>query len=656
MTVEIKMARKKSKKARNEKIMRGIVAAALFGIAGIVLLFVVLCHDLPDIDDVKPLETRPGITILARDGSVVARYGGQRGDNIRLEDLPKHVPLAVLAIEDRRFYQHPGIDLIGLARAMVANVQEMGWVQGGSTITQQLAKNLFLTPDKTLRRKVQEAVMALYIDAKFDKNDILEAYLNRVYFGAGAYGIDAAARGYFSKPAKDLTVWESAVLAGLLKAPSRYSPAANPKLAAERGKTVLAAMEDAGYITSKKADAEAKSVKIKAPPGGTFGSMNRYYTDWIVTQIDDYVAEAGSGGITVKTTLDPRLQAMAEAQTAAFFKTLKPADKISQAAMVTLSKDGAVLAMIGGTDYAQSQFNRATQAQRQPGSAFKPFVFMAALESGYRPFDRILDAPFDTGKYRPSNYEDKYYGEVTLTEALAYSLNTATIRLLNVAGIPKLMDVASRAGFTNKFPRTLSTGLGAGEVNLLELVNAYAVLGNGGYAVWPYAVTEIRDEKGSRLFRRADTRYARVFSGRDVADLDSMMVQVVAQGTGQAAQLSRGHVAGKTGTTQNYRDAWFVGYTDNLVTGIWMGNDDDTPMNRVSGGRYPARLWHDYMGSAINVPVPSFGGIGNDATPEPVQPEPPRASPSTFSDLINRVTGAIGNDDVKPDNRALYNP
>lgn len=570
---------------------------------------------MPDADKVKPLDTQPSITVLADDGSTVARFGGLSGNVVDVRTLPPYVSQAVLAIEDRRFYDHFGIDPLGLLRAVWVNLRARHWVQGGSTITQQLAKNLFLTPDKTLRRKVQEALLALMIERKYTKDEILSAYLNRVYYGAGAYGIDAAARTYFGVPAKNLTLWQSAVLAGLLKAPSRYSPASNPKLAAARAKTVVKAMEEAGFITKSQARQEMKNTAVKVAQGSSSTDESRYFANWVIDEIDSFITN-NDRDLIVKTTFDPQLQKLAEQKSDALFKSLKPADKISQMALVTLSKDGAVLAMIGGRDYADSQYNRATQAMRQPGSSFKPFVYLAALEAGYAPDDKILDAPFTSGKYRPKNYGGEYMGEVTLTQALAHSLNTATIRLLQSTGIARLMDVVQRLGFPHAFAPELSTGLGASEATLLEMTNAYGEISNGGYAIWPYAVLSIEDKNGTVMYQRDAVEHARMFSAKDISELDGMMVQVVAQGTGQAAQLSRGHVAGKTGTSQDFRDAWFIGYTNTLVTGIWMGNDDNAPMNHVTGGRYPARLWHSYMEEAINVslpPQPSFMPVGEDA-------------------------------------------
>lgn len=616
-------------------------------------------YDLPDTRVVQPVDKRPSITVLAHDGTMVARYGGLEGDLIKVRDLPPYVAGAVMGIEDRRFYSHFGIDPIGLARAMWVNIRVGRFAQGGSTITQQLAKNLFLTPDKTIRRKVQEAMLALVIEYRHDKDEIMSAYLNRVYYGSGAYGIDSAARTYFGKPAKDLTLWESAVLAGLLKAPSRYAPTTNPKLARDRARVVVAAMAEAGFITKPQRDQEIKRGKIELVGTSNAGDLNRYFSDWIINQIDSFVANNDSD-IVVRTTLDVTLQKLAEEKVDAHVAALTPENKAMQAAVVTLAKDGAVLAMIGGTDYTESQFNRATLAQRQPGSAFKPAVFLAALEAGYDPDTLVEDAPITTGKYRPKNYDGKYFGQVTLTDALALSMNTATIRLLETVGVAKLIDVSRRLGFTQKVAPELASGLGASETTLIELTNAYAVIANGGHAIWPYAVLSVEDSKGAVLYHHTQVSAARLFTPGDIRKLDSMLVQVVARGTGQAAQLSHGHVAGKTGTSQNYRDAWFVGYTDRLVTGVWMGNDDNTAMPRVSGGGYPARLWRSYMEPATQENIPVF-------TPELYRSGPASTGSDSFSDMLGRLfgggttatpSGAGGNlrDRFKGDNnRPSYN-
>lgn len=611
---------------------RLLFTLGLFGFAAFVILLAWFAYDLPDTRNVQPVDKRPSITVLAHDGTMVARYGGLTGELVNVRDLPPYVGTAVMAIEDRRFYSHFGVDPLGLARAMMVNVREGRFAQGGSTITQQLAKNLFLTPDKTIRRKVQEAMLAMVIEWRHDKDEIMSAYLNRVYYGSGAFGIDSAARTYFGKTAADLTLWESAILAGLLKAPSRYAPTANPKLSRDRARVVVAAMTDAGFISNSERDQEIKRGQIELAGSSEAGDLNRYFSDWIINQIDSFVAN-NDRDIVVRTTLDIGLQKLAEEKIDAHVAALKPEEKGMQAALVTLGKDGAVLAMIGGTDYTESQFNRATQAMRQPGSAFKPAVFLAALEAGFDADTVIEDAPITTGKYRPKNHDGKYYGPVTLTDALALSMNTATIRLLEQVGVNRLIDVARRLGFTQRVAPELASGLGASETTLVELTNAYAVIANGGYAIWPYAVLSVEDARGNVLYHHASVSAARLFTARDIGALDSMLVQVIARGTGQAAQLSHGHVAGKTGTSQNYRDAWFVGYTDSVITGVWMGRDDSTAMKRVSGGGYPARLWRSYMEPASAASIPVF------------TPELQRSGPMTsgggdgFSNMLNRLFG-----------------
>ncbi len=611
---------------------RLLFTLGLFGFAAFVVLLVWFAYDLPDTRNVQPIDKRPSITVLAHDGTMVARYGGLTGELVNVRDLPPYVGTAVMAIEDRRFYSHFGVDPLGLARAMLVNVRQGRFAQGGSTITQQLAKNLFLTPDKTIRRKVQEAMLAMVIEWRHDKDEILSAYLNRVYYGSGAFGIDSAARTYFGKTASELTLWESAILAGLLKAPSRYAPTANPKLSRDRARVVVAAMADAGFISKSERDQEIKRGQIELAGSSEAGDLNRYFSDWIINQIDSFVAN-NDRDIIVRTTLDIGLQKLAEEKVDAHVAALKPEEKGMQTAVVTLGKDGAVLAMIGGTDYTESQFNRATQAMRQPGSAFKPAVFLAAMESGYDPDTIVEDAPITAGKYRPKNHDGKYYGPVTLTDALALSMNTATIRLLEQVGVSRLVDVARRLGFTQRVAPELASGLGASETTLVELTNAYAVIANGGYAIWPYAVLSVEDARGNVLYHHAPVSAARLFAARDIAALDSMLVQVIARGTGQAAQLSHGHVAGKTGTSQNYRDAWFIGYTDRLITGVWMGRDDSTAMKRVSGGGYPARLWRAYMEPATAANIPVF-------TPE-LQRSGPGSynSEDGFSSMLNRLFG-----------------
>ncbi|MDE2336819.1 MAG: PBP1A family penicillin-binding protein [Alphaproteobacteria bacterium] len=607
-----------------------MTAAAALAAAGIYLF-----HGLPSLDDAHPINTRPSVTILAADGTPIARFGGLQGRLLSIHEVPPALVGAVLSVENRDFYSDYGIEPLAILRAMLVNLRHGRWVEGASTITQQLAKNLFLTPNKTLRRKAQEAIIALELTHKYSKDQILMAYLNRVYFGNGAYGVDAAAEMYFNRPAPALDLFQSAMLAGLLRAPEYYSPQIHPERAMARTRTVLREMVAAGYIDRKTAD---ETYKNGRPPArlAAAGDLNRYFADWVLSQIDGFTA-ATTNDLTVQTTLDPQLQLMAEAQEKRVFAAIPRDRNVTQAALVTEAPDGAVLAMIGGRDYAKSQYNRATQGLRQPGSTIKPFVYLAALENGYTPASTISAAAIESGDYHPKNYDHEKFGTVTLAEALQKSLNTATVRLLRAVGAEKFIDVARRAGFTHLPKPELSSALGADNVDLLELTNAYATLAAGGKETWPYAVLSIRDSAGNLLYQRQPPERAQVFSLDNIAALDGMLQGVVQPGgTGAAAALPGVVVAGKTGTTQDFRDAWFVGFTPALVTGVWMGNDDDGPMRAVTGGMYPAALWHDYMGAVSGFSLPQF----HPAVAQSLVPPD-----SSFADMLNRWSSGAGDDD-----------
>lgn len=560
------------------------------------------------------MHRQPSLILLATDGSVIDTVGGSYGEAVSVDELPPHLPLAVLAVEDRRFYEHFGLDLIGLARAVVANLRAGRVVQGGSTITQQLAKNLFLTPERTVKRKVQEFLLALWLEQRFSKEQILSLYLNRVYLGAGAYGVDAAARHYFGKSAQKVTVYEAALLAGLLKAPSRYNPVTNADAAESRAELVLGAMVDAGFLSPSKASLalqQAPGLEIKA-------DRAHYFTDWIFSQIEGYVG-ASQHDLTVQTTLDARLQRMAEREVAGLFVGKGAEARAAQAALVALSPEGAVRAMVGGRDYRESQFNRVTQARRQPGSAFKLFVFLAGLENGLRPDREILDAPVRVEMWAPRNYRNRYFGEVTLREGFARSLNSVAVRVSEEAGRQSVVEAARRLGIRSNLEAIPSIALGTSEVTLLELTSAYGVFANQGNAVWPYAIEEIRDRDGGVLFRRSASRAVRVVASRQVEQMNDLLHATVVWGTGKAAALER-PTAGKTGTSQDFRDGWFVGFTAELVAGVWIGNDDGTPMAGVTGGSLPATLWRRFMARALDGtpprPLPDGGTVvasGEDA-------------------------------------------
>ncbi len=550
---------------------------------------------LPDTHDLTAAQRKPSITLLAADGSLVATYGDLFGESLRLKDLPRYVPEAVIATEDRRFYSHFGIDPWGLIRAAIANLRAGHVVQGGSTITQQLAKNLFLSPDRTIQRKIQETLLALWLEHKFSKQQILEIYLNRVYLGAGTYGIDAAAHRYFDKSARDLTLYEAAVIAGLLKAPSRFSPANDKELAAKRATQVLANMVDAGFLTAAQAQA-AQRQKAQLAKAAPVHRGSRYFADWIADQVMSFSGAQGRD-LVVTTTLDSRMQAEGEQAIDAALDQEGDKDDVAQGALIAMSPDGAVRAMVGGADYASSQFNRTTQALRQPGSSFKPIVYLAALEHGMRPDDHFTDAPIRIGKWEPHNYGNKYRGDVTAADAIALSINTVAAEVLQRAGIDNVIATARKLGIMTDLTHDASLALGTSEVTLIELTAAYAAFASGGIGAWPYGIVEIRDTHGGVIYRREGPGPGRVIDANTAGTMNELLSGVMTYGTGRAARLDR-PAAGKTGTTQDSRDALFVGYTADLVCGVWFGNDDNSPMNRVTGGTLPARTWHNFMTAA----------------------------------------------------------
>ena len=556
---------------------------------------------LPPTSDLTASERRPSVTMVTEDGTLIATFGDLFGEPVRLKDLPRYVPQAVIATEDRRFYHHFGVDPLGLLRAAFANLRAGHVVQGGSTITQQLAKNLFLTPERTVPRKIRETMLALWLEHKFTKDQILELYLNRVYLGAGTYGVDAAAQRYFDKPAKDLSLYEAAVIAGLLKAPTRFSPANDLDRAAARADQVLANMVEEGYITPAQARAASQqktqlAQTQKARPG------SRYFADWIAEQIAGF-ADVDGRDVVVTTTLDPRMQTLAEKAVDGTLDSDGKKYNVTQGALIALSTDGAVRAMVGGRSYGDSQFNRATQALRQPGSSFKPIVYLAALEGGLQPTDVFNDAPVTIGDYQPRNYENSYRGDVTVSDAVAYSINTVAVQVLARAGIGNVLAAAQRLGITSDLPRDASLALGTGSVTLMEMTAAYAAFASGGTAAWPHGIIEIRDAHGGVLYHREGSGAPQVIDPAIAGTMNQLLTGVIDYGTGRAAAIGR-PAAGKTGTTQDFRDALFIGYTADLVTGVWFGNDDNSPMKHVTGGMLPARTWHNFMVAAVqNMPV-----------------------------------------------------
>jgi penicillin-binding protein 1A len=601
------------------------VASLWAGIAILTGIAWVGAH-LPPIQSLEVPKRPPSIQITGLDGRVLTTRGDS-GVSIALKDLPPYVPQAFIAIEDRRFYSHHGVDPMGIGRALLANVMRRGVSQGGSTITQQLAKNLFLTQERTLGRKVQELVLALWLERKFTKAEILDLYLNRVYFGAGAYGVEAAAERYFGKSARQLSVAEAAMLAGLVKSPSRLAPSRNPDGAERRAAVVIAAMTEMSFITPARAKIALAQPARALKQANNSGAVN-YIADWIMDVLDDLVGRVEED-IVVATSIDPTLQASAES--ALLDELARKGEKfnVSQGALVAMSTDGAVRAMVGGRNYAESQFNRAVAAKRQPGSAFKPFVYLTAIERGLTPDTVREDKPITLKGWKPENYTHEYFGPVTLTQALAMSLNTVSVRLTLEFGPTAVVRTAHRLGIASKLEANPSIALGTSEVSLIELVSSIAPFANSGMAVTPHVVDEVFSKQGKLLYRRTPQPLGQVVEPRYVAMMNTMMQETLTIGTGRKAELPGWQAAGKTGTSQDFRDAWFVGYTSHLVTGVWLGNDDNSPTKKATGGGLPAEIWARFMKSAHRgVPVATlpgqtngwgglFSGFGNTAPPRP---------------------------------------
>lgn len=572
---------------RRFRLLRYSIIAVVWSVLALGSLLLWFASDLPHPDAALDAVRRPSLTLEDRNGRVFAAFGDIVGEPLRLSDVPPYFPAAVVAIEDRRFWSHPGVDFIGVARAAFTDLTSGQIRQGGSTITQQVAKNLFLTNARTFRRKVQEMLLTFWLEHTFTKREILEIYLNRVYLGSGTWGADAAARMYFGVSARHLTLWQAAVLAGLPRAPSRFNPRANPEAAAARAREVLAAMVAVGAITS--AQEQAASEQISFPPPLPLAAG--WFADWVADQAEASAPEDADA--TVRTTLDPRIQAVAEQRLTALIDSAGAAADVTQGAVVVLdAATGAVRAMVGGRNYRQSSYNRAVLMRRQPGSAFKPFTWLAALEKGVRPDDTVLDAPVRIGSWSPANFERKFLGEITVEEALAQSINTSAVRLMLQAGGPRaVLKLAAKVGIADKLPDNASIALGTGEVGLLELGSAYAAFFNGGLRVTPYGVEALRS--GRRVIDAVHTVPKPVIDPDLSAMMMRMMTAVVTRGTGRAAAVAGHAVAGKTGTTQDFRDAWFIGGIDGEIIGVWLGNDDNKPMKSVQGGSLPARLFHE---------------------------------------------------------------
>lgn len=595
---------------------------------------------LPERSALFAVNRAPGIRFLDSQDRLIATRGPRYGQRITLTQLPAHVPRAFLAAEDRRFYQHGALDFYGIARAMVMNWRAGHTVQGGSTITQQLSKGLFLSPEQTLKRKLHEAVMARRLFKVLTRDEILELYLNRIYFGANTFGVDGAARSYFGKPASELTIAESALLASLPKAPSRLALNKNMGAALERSHLVLDRMRSEGWITAAQAqEAFDNPPRLAAGALADEGDIG-YLLDYATTEAVR-IAGANAPDLTVRLTIDSRLQAVG----AETIRKVLAADgvraKASQAALLSLGTDGAIRAMIGGVDFDAAPFNRAVQAKRQPGSTFKPFIYAAALEKGLLPKDIRIDGPVKFGDWEPENYGGGFRGPVTIETALAQSINTVAVKVGQEVGGPAIGKIARRFGLTTIPGRPdLSVSLGSYEVNLLELVSAFQVFQQAGQKVQPYIIDSIVSQAGEPIYSRSAKPASPVYDIAYASMMVNMLKGVMDQGTGSRAAFGR-PAAGKTGTSQNYRDAWFIGFTPDVVTGVWVGNDDDTPMERVAGGGMPSTIWRQYMVAAHQgLPARDFDWLLPDPEPE-TEPDPRNGFYEGIASDFGRVAGEL---------------
>lgn len=567
-------------------------------------------------EDGRPSAEATALVLADRNGDRFGTRGAFVGDMVELAELPPYVPAAVISIEDRRFYRHFGVDPIGLARAAVANLLAGDIRQGGSTITQQLARVLYLNRERTFSRKIHELMIALWLESRMTKDEILARYLNEIYFGGGAHGIDGAARRYFAKPASRLNLSEAAMLAGLIKAPSALAPTNNLEAARARAEVVLATMVETGAITREMAEyARAHPAELAIE---TAAHPDRhYFSDWVAHEFSQRMNPA-RGTVQVVTTLDPELQDLAAEVVASTLAEKGAEANVGQAALVAMAPDGAVLAMVGGRSYEESQFNRAVQARRQPGSLFKIFVYLAALDAGYRPSDTLVDRPVNVGGWTPENYGETYKGPIPLRTALASSINSIAVQLAEEVGVDNVIAKARSLGISTELRRDLSLALGTSEVTLMEMTGAFAGIANGGDLVRPWGIAEVLRDGEAVYRRRADrteTAGEAVLPWKRDQILD-MMRAVVTSGTGQRAAFGWPS-AGKTGTSQDYRDAWFVGFTDHLIAGVWVGNDDESPMKGVTGGSLPAEIWREFMAQAH-----VMKGYPKPRPPKPVQPAP----------------------------------
>ena len=579
------------------RIVKAGVVATLLGIMVLGIFVAIARGEIDSFEDLKASPNGQMIRVRAADGTVIQSLGPSFGRWLTINQLPSEMKDAMVAVEDRRYYAHPGVDPIGITRSFYVRAVKGRWTQGGSTITQQLARNIYLNSNKEFGRKLREIILALAMETKFSKDQILELYLNKVYFGGGAYGVDAASRRFFDHGAENLSLAEAAIIAGMVKAPSRYSPTADAQAALDRATVVVAVMQDAGMITAQEA-ASVEPAEVKLAAESPQDSV-RYFTDWVLPQLDGLIDETEKP-IDVWTTLDLKMQRAATAAVAA------NAPRGAQGALVSIDRDGAVKAMVGGTDYDTSNYNRAVTAIRQPGSAWKLFVYLTALEAGYRPEDMVEDKPVEIEGWQPKNSGGNYAGEISLRTAFAYSKNTVAAQIGQDVGTSSIANMARRFGITTPINTLPSMVLGTSETRVIDMTQAFAAVAAGGRNVTPYGISKVTTIDGELLYAAKPSSTVQLVDDWVAGAMTDLMQTAVATGTGRAANIGR-PVAGKTGTTSSNKDGWFLGFSSGLTTGVWMGRDDARSIGGLEGGRAPAQAWAAYMRVAVaGRPVEKF--------------------------------------------------
>ncbi len=590
------MTDKRKSNSKLKTTLRFFTGTTFFGVYGVGMAG--LCalawsaRDLPSVETFWETSRPPSIQILDRHGQHVLVKGAVDAAPVKLSELPEYVSEAILATEDKRYRHHAGVDPIALTRAVIRNFRAGGVREGGSTLAQQLAKNVFLTQERTYRRKLQEMMLALWIERSFSKDEILEKYMNRVYFGGGHWGLEAASQYYFGKPAAEMEITEAAVLTALLKAPTRYNPINNTESAEKRAELILKLMQDQGLLS------EAERLAATRNPVTVFGPEERdsahYFVDWIWPEVEARIGTPAAD-IVIRTTLDKAIQDKA---LEAAKPHLDPERNAREIAIVTIAGDGGVRALLGGTNYSSSEFNRAVQAQRQPGSAFKPFVYLTAFSAGVSPWEIREDAPVKLGDWEPRNFTEKFKGEMTIEAAIALSINTVAVLLSEEVGRDRVIETAETHGLTG-LEALRSLPLGAQTTTPLKLTSAYLPFANWGDRVEPYGIISISTATGSPLYYHKKASREKIVNSENLRHINRVLKTTVDRGTGRAARIAGRDVAGKTGTTNDYRDAWFIGYVPDMVTGVWVGADDNTPMDKVTGGSIPARIWKSMMEDVV---------------------------------------------------------